>query len=86
MVRHGGHVRPSDVGSESIATADWEVAPNSSNSYYMSIDKFNAHDDRRTFTKEYGNEVGFRTLYKGESGTGKNMPPYLTVYMWKRIA
>ncbi len=24
--------------------------------------------------------------YKGESGTGKNMPPYLTVYMWKRIA
>lgn len=23
---------------------------------------------------------------EGESGTGKNMPPYLTVYMWKRIA
>lgn len=22
----------------------------------------------------------------GESGTGKNMPPYLTVYIWKRIA
>ena len=22
----------------------------------------------------------------GESGVGKNMPPYLTVYMWKRIA
>lgn len=22
----------------------------------------------------------------GESGTGKNMPPYLTVYVWKRIA
>lgn len=22
----------------------------------------------------------------GESGTGKNMPPYLVVYMWKRIA
>ena len=86
VVRHGGHVRPSEAESGSIATADWEVAPNSSNSYYMSIDKLNAHDDRRTFTKEYGNEVGFRTLYKGESGTGKNMPPYLTVYMWKRIA
>lgn len=23
---------------------------------------------------------------KGESGTGKNMPPYLAVYVWKRIA
>ena len=23
---------------------------------------------------------------QGESGTGKNMPPYLTVYMWKRTA
>lgn len=86
VVRHGGHVRPSDVESGSIATADWEVAPNSSNSYYMHIDKLNAYGDRRPFTKEMGNEVGFRTLYKGESGTGKNMPPYLAVYMWKRIA
>ena len=23
---------------------------------------------------------------EGESGIGKNMPPYLTVYMWKRVA
>lgn len=83
-VRHGGHVRPSDFGASSIATADWEVAP-SSNSYYLNLDKVNAYGDRRTFTKESGNEVGFRTLYKGESGTGKNMPPYLTVYMWRRL-
>ena len=27
---------------------------------------------------------GTRTI--GESGTGKNMPPYLVVYMWKRTA
>lgn len=27
-----------------------------------------------------------RIFETGESGTGKNMPPYLTVYMWKRIA
>ena len=85
VVRHGGHVRPSDVSSGNIATADWEVAPNSSNSYFMNIDKLSAYGDRRAFTKEFGNEVGFRTLYKGESGTGKNMPPYLTVYMWERI-
>lgn len=24
--------------------------------------------------------------YTGENGTGKNMPPYLVVYMWKRVA
>ena len=26
------------------------------------------------------------TYWQGESGAGKNMPPYLAVYMWKRIA
>lgn len=26
------------------------------------------------------------TAYAGESGTGKNMPPYLAVYVWKRVA
>ena len=26
------------------------------------------------------------TKFTGEDGTGKNMPPYLSVYMWKRIA
>lgn len=36
--------------------------------------------------------VSENTLWKnsiksvGESGKGKNMPPYLAVYMWKRIA
>lgn len=86
VVRHGGHVRPSSVDSGSIATEDWEVAPNSSDSYCITIDKLTAYGDRRPFAKELGNEGGFRTLYKGESGTGKNMPPYLAVCMWKRIA
>lgn len=30
----------------------------------------------------YGNNTG----WSGASGAGKNMPPYLAVYMWKRIA
>ena len=29
---------------------------------------------------------GSTTYWQGESGSGKNMPPYLAVYMWKRIA
>lgn len=27
-----------------------------------------------------------KTTTDGESGTGKNMPPYLAVYMWRRVA
>lgn len=36
-----------------------------------------------------GGYNGWDNVYattEGESGTGKNMPPYLTVYMWKRTA
>lgn len=29
---------------------------------------------------------GIGTSTNGEDGTGKNMPPYLAVYMWKRTA
>lgn len=30
--------------------------------------------------------TAINTQTSGQSGTGKNMPPYLAVYMWKRIA
>ncbi len=33
-----------------------------------------------------GGGGGIGTSTNGESGTGKNMPPYLVVYMWKRTA
>jgi len=35
----------------------------------------------------YGTDSGQLSLQStGEDGTGKNMPPYLAVYVWKRIA
>lgn len=83
-VRHGGHIKPG--GAVEAGTADYEVAPDSSNSFFMSIDAVSAYGDRRTFVKEYGNEVGFRTMYRGESGVGKNMPPYTAVFMWRRLS
>lgn len=30
-------------------------------------------------------DYSLKTLSEGVSGTGKNMPPYLTVYAWKRV-
>lgn len=32
-----------------------------------------------------GSVYNLRTSETGESGVGKNMPPYLTVYVWERI-
>lgn len=51
-------------------------------------------DDGRTIQRGYSGGTSGVTnwsdLYSlastGESGTGKNMPPYLVVYMWERIA
>lgn len=34
----------------------------------------------------HGHSLTGKTTSKGESGTGKNMPPYLAVYMYKRTA
>lgn len=31
-------------------------------------------------------QMAINTSFAGESGTGKNMPPYITVYMWKRVS
>lgn len=88
-VRHGGHIRPANVGTETIPAADYEVPPSDSNSYFINTDNLTSlvsNSDSRTFMKEYGNELGFRTIYKGEDGTGKNLPPYRTAHIYKRIA
>jgi hypothetical protein len=41
-------------------------------------------NNQATFNNNYSGSIF--TDYAGEDGTGKNMPPYLAVYMWKRIA
>lgn len=61
-----------------------------------------AEDYRMAYKSETGTDYGIyyepdgatvgskgvfvRTLSAGVDGTGKNMPPYLTVYMWRRVA
>ena len=82
VVKHGGHIRPGDASFDDY---EFEVAP-SNNSYYMPISLLDQYSDNRTFRVEMGNEVGFRTQYRGEDGTGKNIPPYKVVAVWKRTA
>lgn len=85
VVKHGGHIRPDGVDAGTVSNDTWEVAP-SNNSYYIDTNKINQYGTTRTFMTEFGNEVGFRTQYRGEDGTGKNMPPYRVEYMWYRTA
>lgn len=45
------------------------------------------HPPGQSYTNYSGNlSLSGTAAAKGESGTGKNMPPYLTVNVWKRIA
>ena len=44
---------------------------------YVKIDAVHKHDNVAHSHK---------IKYTGEAGTNKNMPPYLCVYMWKRVA
>jgi len=59
-----------ESGTAYNGTLDYEVDP------YIHTSSDGAH------THTYSGTVGS----SGESGNGKNMPPYLTVYMWKRTA
>lgn len=83
VVKHGSHVRP--AGGD-LNYQDWEIPPNSGNSYFLRMESVSSFGNTRPFVLEYGNEMGFRTIYKGEDGTGKNMPPYIVANIWKRIA
>lgn len=81
VVKHGGHIRGADLPTTDI---EWEIAP-SDNSYFLPIGDVTKYGTARTFMSEYSNEVGFRTIYKGEDGTDKNLPPYFAAYIWRRV-
>jgi hypothetical protein len=44
------------------------------------------HTSALTWGNSGGTSAKSGTYKTGESGIGKNMPPYLVVYMWKRTA
>lgn len=62
------------VTSESDGANNTRVTYSSSGNRYV--------DGMTTSSTPFHHRVG--TGYVGSSGTGKNMPPYIAVYMWKR--
>lgn len=62
------------VTSEQSAASNQRITPSSSGTRYVDAQTV-SHAHHRT-----------ATAASGESGAGKNMPPYLVVYIWKRTA
>lgn len=53
---------------------------------YLNVDKMTPYHDLRGWLIERNDEVYPATITVGEDGIGKNMPPFLVVNIWKRIA
>lgn len=79
VVSHSGHLI-ANSGSGWLEYGDLK-------GYYLDKDKLTQFGTLgRGWNVRGGNEVYPAGADSGESGIGKNMPPYLTVYMWKRTA
>lgn len=77
LVEHGSHL----VG----LTGSYWLEYGNANGYFLSTDNVTKYGTiSRGWNLAGGNEIYPAGYTAGESGTGKNMPPYLTVYMWKR--
>lgn len=77
VVQHDGHLFDWSGYSAKEGTAIGK---------YLNISSFSTTGDLpRGWNVTSGNEMYPAGQSKGESGVGKNMPPYLVVYMWKRI-
>lgn len=85
-------------GSADAVVVSHNHATNTSGEYFVTSESSEANNTRVTYSSSgnryvdgmtsnstpFHHRVG--TGYVGSSGTGKNMPPYLAVYVWKRTA
>jgi hypothetical protein len=69
------------IGNVNWAYASTRQAASSGSTYFPYSDKNTDGITEQNVTTSAQPYI----YYKGESGTGKNMPPYLAVYVWVRI-
>ena len=79
VVRHGDHLLTSE---NELLSGEFGNA----NMYLNSPVMTEFGDKARGWNRWSGNEMYPAGKEVGEDGTGKNMPPYLAVNIWKRIA
>ena len=77
VVAHGHEVRTDDGGNYPNSYVGFSGGATPSISPYASFAYANGN---------WGNSTQLEAVTIGEDGTGKNLPPYLTVCMWRRIA
>ena len=76
------HNHATSTSGETFVTSESSEANNTRVTYSSSGNRY--VDGMTASTTPFHHRVG--TGYSGVSGTGKNMPPYLAVNVWKRIA
>lgn len=76
------HQHGTNISGEYFVTSENSDANNTRVTYSTSGNRY--VDGMTANTTPFHHRVG--TGYVGVSATGKNMPPYLAVYVWKRIA
>ena len=84
------------VTSERLSAHNKQIATSSTSGWYTDVSE-NSNDFHHRYnsgsTTATNNSTAATNIattatnqVTGESGSGKNMPPYLVVYMWKRVA
>ena len=77
------------LAGNSGGSADAVVVEHTHNVFGSSVTKLGegaSELNRVAMTSEFGNNHISTTNSSGESGKGKNMPPYLAVYVWRKIS
>lgn len=81
----GGSYQAGNTGGEAEHTLTASELPNYANGYTYGTPT-NAANNRAFISSGPGSDISFGQLKLGNGGAHNNMPPYIVVYRWQRIA